>query len=85
MNEWEWSLLEDKAQLAGLMATYRHVSLKELRLGPLLQQLTLGWSAIHAGLTGAWWSLGTIIAMGAGQALVDKLAPFFAAAQSAGQ
>ena len=27
-------------ELAGLMATYRHVSLKELRLGPLLQQLT---------------------------------------------
>jgi len=41
-------------------------------VAPLLQQLTLGWSAIHAGLTGAWWSLGTIIAMGAGQALVKK-------------
>ena len=27
-------------ELAGLMATYRHLSLKELRLGPLLQQLT---------------------------------------------
>ena len=27
-------------ELASLMATYRHVSLKELRLGPLLQQLT---------------------------------------------
>ena len=27
-------------ELAGLVATYRHVSLKELRLGPLLQQLT---------------------------------------------
>src|ERR1700676_2100224 len=27
-------------ELAGLLATYRHVSLKELRLGPLLQQLT---------------------------------------------
>jgi predicted unusual protein kinase regulating ubiquinone biosynthesis (AarF/ABC1/UbiB family)/nucleotide-binding universal stress UspA family protein len=27
-------------ELASLMATYRHVSLKDLRLGPLLQQLT---------------------------------------------
>jgi predicted unusual protein kinase regulating ubiquinone biosynthesis (AarF/ABC1/UbiB family)/nucleotide-binding universal stress UspA family protein len=27
-------------ELAGLLATYRHLSLKELRLGPLLQQLT---------------------------------------------
>jgi predicted unusual protein kinase regulating ubiquinone biosynthesis (AarF/ABC1/UbiB family) len=27
-------------ELASLLATYRHVSLKELRLGPLLQQLT---------------------------------------------
>ena len=27
-------------ELAGLMATYRHLYLKELRLGPLLQQLT---------------------------------------------
>jgi predicted unusual protein kinase regulating ubiquinone biosynthesis (AarF/ABC1/UbiB family) len=27
-------------ELAGLLATYRHKSLKELRLGPLLQQLT---------------------------------------------
>jgi ubiquinone biosynthesis protein len=27
-------------ELAALMATYRHLSLKELRLGPLLQQLT---------------------------------------------
>jgi ubiquinone biosynthesis protein len=29
-----------QAELADLLATYRHVSLKELRLGPLLQQLT---------------------------------------------
>jgi ubiquinone biosynthesis protein len=29
-----------QAELAGLLATYRHLSLKELRLGPLLQQLT---------------------------------------------
>src|SRR5436305_1385271 len=29
-----------QAELAGLLATYRHKSLKELRLGPLLQQLT---------------------------------------------
>ena len=28
------------SELASLPATYRHVSLKELRLGPLLQQLT---------------------------------------------
>ena len=28
------------SELAGLLATYRHVWLKELRLGPLLQQLT---------------------------------------------
>ena len=28
------------AELAGLLAEYRHVSLKDLRLGPLLQQLT---------------------------------------------
>jgi EmrB/QacA subfamily drug resistance transporter len=41
-------------------------------VAPLLQQLTLGWSAIHAGLTGAWWSLGTIFAMAAGQAFVKK-------------
>ena len=42
-------------------------------VSPLLMQLTLGWSALHAGLTGAWWSLGTIIAMGAGQAFVRKV------------
>jgi MFS family permease len=41
-------------------------------VAPLLQQLTLGWSALHAGLTGAWWSLGTILAMAGGQALVRK-------------
>jgi len=41
-------------------------------VAPLLQQLTLGWSALHAGLTGAWWSLGTILAMAGGQALVKK-------------
>jgi len=29
-----------QAELADLLATYRHLSLKELRLGPLLQQLT---------------------------------------------
>jgi ubiquinone biosynthesis protein len=29
-----------QAELAGLLASYRHLSLKELRLGPLLQQLT---------------------------------------------
>jgi ubiquinone biosynthesis protein len=33
-------------ELASLMATYRHVSLKELQLGPLLQQLT-GISVRH--------------------------------------
>jgi EmrB/QacA subfamily drug resistance transporter len=38
----------------------------------LLLQLYMGWSPLRAGLTGAWWSLGTIIAMGAGQAFVKK-------------
>jgi EmrB/QacA subfamily drug resistance transporter len=41
-------------------------------IGPLLLQVILGWSAIRAGLTGAWWSIGTIVAMGAGQAFVKK-------------
>lgn len=41
-------------------------------IGPLLMQYVMGWSAIHAGLTGAWWSIGTIVAMGAGQAFVKK-------------
>lgn len=41
-------------------------------IGPLLLQVTMGWSAVRAGLTGAWWSIGTIVAMGAGQAFVKK-------------
>jgi hypothetical protein len=41
-------------------------------VSPLLLQVYLHWSALRAGLTGAWWSLGTIFAMGAGQAFVKK-------------
>ncbi|WP_344655604.1 MFS transporter [Catenulispora subtropica] len=41
-------------------------------VSPLLLQVTLGWSPLRAGLTGAWWSVGTIISMGAGQAFVKK-------------
>jgi len=42
-------------------------------VSPLLLQLgPMHWSALRAGLTGAWWSVGTIIAMGAGQAFVKK-------------
>jgi len=41
-------------------------------VSPLLLQVSLGWSPLRSGLTGAWWSLGTIISMGAGQAFVKK-------------
>ncbi|MBW8804531.1 MAG: MFS transporter [Catenulisporales bacterium] len=41
-------------------------------VSPLLLQIFIGWSPLRAGLTGAWWSVGTIISMGAGQAFVKK-------------
>lgn len=42
-------------------------------VGPLLLQLgPMHWTALRAGLTGAWWSIGTIIAMGAGQAFIKN-------------
>jgi hypothetical protein len=41
-------------------------------VSPLLLQLALHWSALRAGLTGAWWSVGTIVAMAGGQAFVKK-------------
>ncbi|NUR29487.1 MAG: MFS transporter [Catenulispora sp.] len=41
-------------------------------VSPLLLQVFLDWSPLRAGLTGAWWSLGTIISMAVGQAFVKK-------------
>jgi EmrB/QacA subfamily drug resistance transporter len=42
-------------------------------VSPLLLQLYIGWSPLRVGLTGSWWSLGTIIAMLAGPALARRI------------
>jgi EmrB/QacA subfamily drug resistance transporter len=44
-------------------------------ISPLLQQLHLGWSPLRVGLTGSWWSLGTMSAMVAGPVLARWLRP----------
>ena len=41
-------------------------------IGTLLLQGALHFSPLHAGLTGLWWSLGTIVALAAGGAFVKK-------------
>ncbi|GHE73159.1 MFS transporter [Streptomyces capitiformicae] len=44
-------------------------------VNPLLLQLYIGWSPLHVGLTGSWWSLGTMSAMVAGPLLARRLRP----------
>ncbi|WP_166021053.1 MFS transporter [Streptomyces chilikensis] len=44
-------------------------------VSPLLLQLYIGWSPLRVGLTGSWWSLGTILAMCAGPALARRMPP----------
>lgn len=39
---------------------------------PVLVQLYIGWSPIRSGLTGTWWPVGTIAAMGIGQLLARR-------------
>ncbi|HEV3170868.1 MAG TPA: MFS transporter [Actinocrinis sp.] len=41
-------------------------------IGTLLLQGALHFSPLHAGLTGLWWSVGTLLALGAGGAFVKK-------------
>ncbi|WP_073500907.1 MFS transporter [Actinacidiphila paucisporea] len=39
---------------------------------PVLVQLYVGWSPIRSGLTGTWWPVGTIAAMGIGHLLAKR-------------
>jgi EmrB/QacA subfamily drug resistance transporter len=42
-------------------------------ISPLLLQLHLGWSPLRVGLTGSWWSLGTMTAMVAAGAFAQRM------------
>ncbi|NYV76804.1 MFS transporter [Streptomyces sp. UH6] len=44
-------------------------------VSPLLLQLYAGWSPLRVGLTGSWWSLGTMLAMGVGPVLARRMPP----------
>jgi EmrB/QacA subfamily drug resistance transporter len=70
----ETSLFRKRAFTTGVMTIFLFFGActAAFTISPLLLQVSLGWSPLRAGLTGAWWSLGTIIAMGAGQAFVKK-------------
>lgn len=70
----ETSLFRKRAFTTGTMTIFLFFGAcaAAFAVSPLLLQVSLGWSPLRAGLTGAWWSLGTIIAMGAGQAFVKK-------------
>jgi EmrB/QacA subfamily drug resistance transporter len=70
----ETSLFRKRAFTTGTMTIFLFFGAcaAAFTVSPLLLQVSLGWSPLRAGLTGAWWSLGTIVAMGAGQAFVKK-------------
>ena len=70
----ETSLFRKRAFTTGTMTIFLFFGAcaAAFTVSPLLLQVSLGWSPLRAGLTGAWWSLGTIISMGAGQAFVKK-------------
>jgi EmrB/QacA subfamily drug resistance transporter len=70
----ETSLFRKRAFTTGAMTIFLFFGAcaAAFTVSPLLLQVSLGWSPLRAGLTGAWWSLGTIISMGAGQAFVKK-------------
>ncbi|NUR59156.1 MAG: MFS transporter [Catenulispora sp.] len=70
----ETSLFRKRAFTTGTMTIFLFFGAcaAAFAASPLLLQVSLGWSPLRAGLTGAWWSLGTIVAMGAGQAFVKR-------------
>ena len=70
----ETSLFRKRAFTTGTMTIFLFFGAcaAAFTVSPLLLQVSLGWSPLRAGLTGAWWSLGTIISMGVGQAFVKK-------------
>ena len=70
----ETSLFRKRAFTTGTMTIFLFFGAcaAAFTVSPLLLQVSLGWSPLRAGLTGAWWSLGTIVSMGAGQAFVKK-------------
>jgi len=70
----ETSLFRKRAFTTGTMTIFLFFGAcaAAFTVSPLLLQVSLGWTPLRAGITGAWWSLGTIISMGAGQAFVKK-------------